>query len=83
MQTLQFDHRGAIVSANVSLARMRRETTTANWICSGVTPPPPVPESPVPSPTELPQPKAPIGEPPPLENPIPVREPPTTLPAQF
>ena len=49
-----------------------------------ITPPPPVPvpERPTQIPLEFPDPHAPIGEPPPLENPIPVREPPATLPAQ-
>lgn len=40
----------------------------------------PVPENPVPSPPEFPDPHGPVGEPLPMENPIPVREPPTTLP---
>lgn len=49
------------------------------------TPPPrtPVPERPTPLPPEMPQPLPPIGEPPPLENPIPMREPPATLPPLF
>lgn len=83
MQTLHFDHCGTGVSTDLPLVRTRRETVAADWIYAGVTPPPPVPESPVPPPSELPQPKEPIGVPPPMENPIPVREPPVTLPAQY
>lgn len=47
-----------------------------------MTPPPPVPENPVPTPPEMPNHPGPVGVPPPLENPIPVREPPSTLPPQ-
>ena len=43
----------------------------------------PVPESPTPLPPEMPQPVLPITEPSPTENPIPVREPPSTLPPQY
>ena len=42
----------------------------------------PVPEKPTPLPPEMPQPVLPITEPSPTENPIPVREPPTTIPPQ-
>ncbi len=42
----------------------------------------PVPEAPISAPPEVPNPPAPLGAPPPLESPIPVREPPTTLPPQ-
>lgn len=51
-------------------------------VFGGIAPPPPVPESPIPPPPELPDPVGPIGVPPPMENPIPVREPPVTLPPQ-
>lgn len=43
----------------------------------------PVPEVPAPTPAEVPEPKEPLGAPAPTENPIPVREPPTTLPPQY
>ena len=53
-----------------------------SWDQAQITPPPPVPENPLPSPPEMPDPHGPVGVPPPMENPIPVREPPTTLPPQ-
>ncbi len=43
---------------------------------------PEVPEKPTPLPPEMPLPQGPIGTPPPMENPIPVREPPATLPPE-
>lgn len=43
---------------------------------------PTVPESAPPTPPEMPEPLEPLGAPPPTEDPIPVREPPTTLPPQ-
>ena len=52
---------------------------------AGITPPstpPPVPETPEPSPQEIPEPLGPVEAPPPMENPIPVREPPVTRPLQ-
>lgn len=56
-----------------------------NWEEVGITPPEapaPVPEMPPVSPPEFPQHPEPLGAPPPYENPIPVREPPATLPPQ-
>ena len=43
----------------------------------------PEPEKPTPLPPEMPQPVLPITDPSPTENPIPMREPPATLPPQF
>jgi len=54
----------------------------ASWDHAEITQPLPVPENPVPSPREIPDPHGPVGVPPPMENPIPVREPPSTLPPQ-
>lgn len=54
-------------------------------MASAVSSPPPqmpMPEKPTPLPPEMPQPAQPIGEPSPMENPIPMREPPATLPPQ-
>ena len=54
----------------------------ARWYNTDVTPPPPVPENPAPTPPEIPSRPEPVGVPDPLENPIPVREPPSTRPPQ-
>ncbi len=56
-----------------------------DWDEVGITPPDtpaPVPEMPPVSPPEFPEHREPLGAPPPNENPIPVREPPATLPPQ-
>lgn len=56
-----------------------------DWDVAGITPPNvpmPVPEVPPPAPPEMPERKEPIGDPAPLESPVPVREPPATLPPQ-
>lgn len=58
-----------------------------DWKIVGITPPEmpmpmPVPESPPPAPMEVPETKDPVGAPAPTESPIPVREPPSTLPPQ-
>ena len=42
----------------------------------------PEPKPPVPLPPDIPEPPQPQGVPPPLENPIPISEPPLTLPPQ-
>ena len=60
--------------------------TVAGLEPAGITPPNvplPVPERTPPIPPEMPGIKQPLGMPAPTENPIPVREPPTTLPPQF
>jgi hypothetical protein len=44
--------------------------------------PMPVPETPEPLPQEIPEPLGPVEAPPPMENPIPVREPSVTRPLQ-
>ena len=56
-----------------------------DWNVAGITPPnvpQPVPENPTPSPQEMPERREPIGDPGPIESPVPVREPPMTLPPQ-
>ena len=56
-----------------------------DWARMGITQavdPMPVPEIPPPLPPEMPQPLEPLGAPPPTENPVPMREPPATLPPQ-
>ncbi len=58
----------------------------ASWAQTVITPPTPplpIPENPVPPPSEVPYPSGPVGVPPPTENPTPVREPPVTLPPQL
>ncbi len=60
--------------------------TVAGAASAGITPPNvpmPVPERTPPLPPEMPGVKEPLGMPAPTENPIPMREPPTTLPPQF
>ena len=65
-------------------ARRRAPRLCVDWN-NVETPPPtmPVPEKPTPLPPEMPQPQVPVGAPPPTENPIPMREPPITLPTQW
>ena len=76
------------VSEAVSHSNARRGAVLLmDWGVAGITPPTvpsPVPETPPPPPPpqEMPEPKEPIGTPSPMENPVPVREPPVTLPPQ-
>lgn len=54
-----------------------------DWDVLGISEPNlPVPEAPTPTPPEMPGTHEPLGAPAPAENPIPVREPPSTLPPQ-
>jgi hypothetical protein len=70
-------------NANTTTAR-RAPMLLMDWKLHGHAPPDlPVPEIPPHTPTEIPEPKEPLGVPAPTENPIPVREPPTTLPPQY
>ena len=55
----------------------------ARWDYAEITPPPPVPENPTPSAPEISDPHGPVSVPPPMEHPIPVRDPPTTRPTQL
>ena len=53
------------------------------WDLAEVTPPSlPEPNGPTPLPPDIPEPPKPQDAAPPMENPIPVREPPATLPPQ-
>jgi hypothetical protein len=63
----------------------RTPALLVDWKRMGITPadqPMPVPEMPPQAPPEMPQPMEPLGAPPPTENPVPLREPPVTLPPQ-
>jgi hypothetical protein len=63
----------------------RAPVLLVDWKLVGITQPEPqmpVPEIPPPLPPEMPQPLEPLGAPPPTENPVPMREPPMTLPPQ-
>lgn len=56
-----------------------------DWAVAGITPPnlpKPVPETPPQIPPDIPDSKEPLGVPGPIESPVPVREPPITLPPQ-
>ncbi len=54
-----------------------------DWNTVETTPPHlPEPQKPTPLPPEMPGPLGPIGTPTPTENPVPVREPPVTLPPE-
>lgn len=66
----------------MNAAMPRIPVLLADWNAAGITPPPPVPEVPDPAPQEIPEPLGPVEAPPPMENPIPVREPPATRPTQ-
>jgi|GEM_PF-6581149 len=68
-----------------SLYNQDTASVSAPNMASAVSSPPPqtpMPDKPTPLPPEMPQPAQPIGEPSPMENPIPMREPPATLPPQ-
>lgn len=51
-----------------------------NWTTAGITPPPPVPESPMPVPPDYPGTQDP---PPPVEDPVPWQDPPDTQTTLF
>ena len=74
------------VSEATSYSNARRAAVLLmDWDLAGITPrtvPSPVPETPPPPPQEMPEPKEPIGTPSPMENRVPVREPPVTLTSQ-
>lgn len=75
----------SIAEATIYSTARQSPVLLMDWTVAGITPPTvpsPVPEAPPPSPQEMPEPRAPMGDPPPIENPIPVREPPITLPLQ-
>lgn len=75
---------GIQTGANYSNAG-RGPVLLMDWAVAGITPPNvpmPVPEIPPQLPPDVPDSKEPLGDPAPMESPIPVREPPTTLPPQ-
>jgi hypothetical protein len=72
------------LASNVSYSGSRKAPVLLmDWRVAGIEQPElPVPEAPTPTPPEMPGTGVPLGAPAPAENPIPVREPPSTLEPQ-